>query len=219
MSISVIRSRKRKLLKVGLTGGIGSGKSLVAAMFKGLGVPALSADEIARSLTETDKSVKRGIRRHFGSTVFRKDGSLDRKRLADIIFSNKDERETLNAIVHPLVLRKIEEEITKLEKRSHTPFVIHEAALIYEAGADKGLDYIVFVDADEETRIRRVIERDGISRAEVSRRIDSQMPAEKKRELADFVITNDGDIKSLEKRVKFLFDLFLKIGVTTKAKD
>jgi dephospho-CoA kinase len=213
----VIHSRKRKLLRVGLTGGIGSGKSLVAVMFKGLGVPVLSADEIARSLTETDEIVRRAIRRQFGSTVFRKDGSLDRKRLADVIFSNKDERETLNAIVHPLVLKKIEEEITESEKRSHARLVIHEAALIYEAGADKDLDYVVFVDADEETRIRRVIERDGISRAEVSRRIDSQMPAERKKELADFVLTNDGDTKSLERRVKFLFDLFLKIGETRKA--
>ena len=213
----MIQSRKRKLLRVGLTGGIGSGKSLVAVMFKGLGVPVLSADEIARSLTETDEIVRKAIRRQFGSTVFGKDGSLDRKRVADIIFSNKVERETLNSIIHPLVLKKIEEEITELEKRSHAPFVIHEAALIYEAGADKNLDYVVFVDAEEETRIRRVIERDGISRADVSRRIDSQMPAEKKKERADFVITNDGDIKSLERRVKFLFDLFLKIGETTKA--
>jgi dephospho-CoA kinase len=213
----VIQGRKRKLLKVGLTGGIGSGKSLVAAMFKGLGVPVLSADGIARSLTETDEAIKGGIRKHFGSTVFKKDGSLDRKRVAAIIFSDKDKRETLNAIIHPLVLRKIEEEIATVEKRSHAAFVIHEAALIYEAGADKNLDYVVFVDADEETRIRRVIERDGISRADVSRRIDSQMPAEKKKELADFVITNDGDIKSLEGRVKFLFGLFLKIGETTKA--
>jgi dephospho-CoA kinase len=210
----VNQSRKRKLLKVGLTGGIGSGKSLVAAMFKRLGAPVLSADEIARSLTETDETVRRGMRKHFGSTVFRKDGSLDRKRVADIIFSNEDERETLNAIIHPLVLKKIEEEMAAIAKGCDSPFVIHEAALIYEAGADKDLDYIVFVDADEETRIRRVIERDGISRADVSRRIESQMPAEKKRELADFVIANDGDTTSLETRVKFLFDLFLKVGET-----
>jgi dephospho-CoA kinase len=211
----VTQSKKRKLLKVGLTGGIGSGKSLVAEMFRGLGVPVLSADEIARNLTETDATIRRDIARHFGSMMFRNDGSFDRKRMADLIFSDKEAREKLNALIHPAVLEKIKQETKKLERQSHPPFVIHEAALIYEAGADKDLDYVVFVDADEETRIRRVTERDGLSRTDVLRRINSQMPSTRKRQLADFVIENDGDIKNLEEKVKFLFNLFLKIGETT----
>jgi dephospho-CoA kinase len=213
----VTQRRKRKLLRIGLTGGIGSGKSLVAVMFKSLGASVLCADEIARDLTETNATVRRGIQRHFGSKVFAKDGSLDRKRMADIIFSSKEKRERLNAIIHPLVLKKIEEETMELEKESDIPFVIHEAALIYEAGANKDLDYVIVVDADKETRIRRVIERDRVSRANVLRRIKSQMPAEKKRELADFVVENDGDVKNLEERVKFLYDLFLRIGETPKS--
>lgn len=202
-------------MRIGLTGGIGSGKSLVAAMFKSLGVPVFSADEIGRNLTETDKSIKRGIQRYFGSRVLAKDGSLDRNRLADIIFSSREKREKLNAMIHPLVLKKIKKETAELEKKQGVPFVIHEAALIYEAGADKDLDYVVVVDADEETRIRRLVERDGVPRADVLRRIKSQMPSENKRRLADFVVENNGDVKSLEGRVRFLYDLFLEIGETT----
>jgi dephospho-CoA kinase len=211
----VAQRRKRKLLKIGLTGGIGSGKSLVAAMFKSLGVPVLSADEIARDLSETDETIKRGIQKYLGSEVFAGDGSIDRKRLADIIFSSKEKREKLNAVIHPLVLKRIKEETVELEKKRGVPFVVHEAALIYEAGADKDLDYVVVVDADEETRIRRLMKRDGAHRADVLRRINSQMPSEDKRRLADFVIENNGDIKSIEERVRFLYGLFLKIRETT----
>ncbi len=206
------RKRKRRILRIGLTGGIGGGKSVVAAMFKKLGAAVLSADEIARNLTEKNPTIKKEIWKEFGPQVFSREGLLDRKRMADIVFSNRERKEKLNAIIHPFVLKKIEEEISRLEESSNATFVIHEAALIYEAGADKDLDYVIVVDAAQETRIRRVMERDGVSRADVLRRIRSQMPVEEKREMADFIIDNDGDIVSLENKVKFLYGLFLKIG-------
>jgi dephospho-CoA kinase len=210
----VKRERKRKFLRIGLTGGIGSGKSLVAAIFRSLGAPVLSADEIARNLTNSDPIIKERIREEFGSEVFRGDGSLNRKAMADIVFLNKEKREKLNAIVHPAVIKKIDEEIRKLEGNGDTPFVIHEAALIYEAGVDKKLDYVIVVDANEDKRIRRVMDRDGISKKDVQRRIDAQIPAEMKRKMADFVLENDGDRKSLEQRARFLHNLFLTLGET-----
>jgi dephospho-CoA kinase len=212
----VKKERKRKFLRVGLTGGIGSGKSLVAAIFRRLGASVLSADEVARDLTDSDPVVKRRIREEFGSGVFTKEGLLDRKGMADIVFSSTEHREKLNAIVHPAVLKKMDEETMKLEKSGGIPFVIHEAALIYEAGVDKLLDYVIVVDADEDRRIRRVMDRDGTSRADVQRRIGSQIPAQRKREMADFVIENDGDKKSLEERVGFLYQLFLTLGETVE---
>jgi dephospho-CoA kinase len=212
----VEQERKLRFLRIGLTGGIGSGKSLVAAVFRSLGSPVLSADEIARNLTDSDPIIKKRIREEFGSEVFKGDGTLDRKAMAGIVFSNKKKRERLNAIVHPAVLKKIEEETKKLERDGDTPFVIHEAALIYEAGVDKSLDYVIVVDADEDKRIHRVMDRDGISRADVQRRIDAQIPAEMKRKMADFVIENDGDRKNLEHRVRFLYNLFLSLGETAE---
>jgi dephospho-CoA kinase len=208
----VEQERKRRFLRIGLTGGIGSGKSLVAAIFRSLGAPVLSADEIAKNLTNSDPMVKKRIREEFGTAVFKRDGSLDRKAMADIVFANKEKRKKLNAIVHPAVIKRIDEETRKLEGNRDTPFVIHEAALIFEAGVDKKLDYVIVVDADEDKRIQRVMERDGISRTDVQRRIDAQIPAEMKRKMADFVIKNDGDRKSLEHRVRFLHHLFLTLG-------
>lgn len=203
---------ERRLLRIGVTGGIGAGKSVVCEIFRKLGVAVLSADEIAHHLTDTDSEIKQKIKEEFGPEFFTKDGLLDRKRMAEVVFSDRVKKEKLNAIVHPRVIKKIDEEIRSIAKRRDTPFVIHEAALIFEAGIDKGLDYVVVVDAEEETRIRRVMERDGVSREEVMRRINSQMPAERKRKLADFVITNDADLKTLEEKVKFLFSLFTKLG-------
>lgn len=203
-------------MRIGLTGGIGGGKSVVAAMFKKLGAAVLSADEIGRRLTETNPRIKEQIRREFGGDVFNENGSVDRKHLAEIVFSDRKKKEKLNAIVHPFVLREIEKEFTRLESNKDIPFIVHEAALIYEARVNKDLDYVVVVDANEETRIRRVMERDGISKADVLRRINSQLPAERKRQLADFVIENDGDLQSLQKRVRFLYDLLLRIGRSTE---
>jgi dephospho-CoA kinase len=206
-------------LKVGLTGGIGSGKSTVAEIFRKLGAVVLSADKIARELTEKDPRVKTQIREAFGPQVFTPRGSIDRRAVASIIFSDQRKREKLNSIIHPLVLSTISALMGDLEKRNDVPLIIHEAALIYEAEAEQDLDYVVVVDADEETRIRRVMERDRVSRADVLLRINAQLPAEEKRARADFVINNDDDHKSLEVRVKFLYDLFLKIGEPSGAPD
>jgi dephospho-CoA kinase len=212
----VEQERKQRFLRIGLTGGIGSGKSLVAAIFRSLGAPVLSADEIAKDLTDSDPIIKKRIREEFGAEVFKGDRTLNRKAMADIVFSNKDKRKKLNAIVHPAVIERIDEETRKLEGNGDTPFVIHEAALIYEAGVDKNLDYVIVVDADEDKRIQRVMNRDGISSTDVQRQIDAQIPAEMKRKMADFVIENVGDRKSLEQRVRFLYNLFLSLGETAE---
>jgi len=184
-------------------------------MFKKLGVPVLSADEIARQVSETNAEVVRRIVQEFGPEAYTREGLLDRKRMASVVFSDRRQREKLNAIVHPFVIRRINEETEFIKRRTDAPFVILEAALIYEAGADKDLDYVVVVDADEEIRIKRVMKRDGVSREEVLQRINSQMPVERKRKLADFLILNDDDLKALEEKVKFLYQLFSTMAATS----
>lgn len=205
------RQKKYRILTVGVTGGIGSGKSSVCKFFEKLGVKILYADNIARELTESHEGIKKQIRKIFGSEVFSHDGQLNRKKLADLVFSNQKLKEQLNAIVHPYVFKVIEKEIRKVEQTKSSPFVIHEAALIYESGADEDLDYVIVVDADEDTRIQRVMKRDNVTREKVLQRINSQMPVEEKRTRADFVVKNNGDIKSLERKVKFLYYLLLRL--------
>jgi dephospho-CoA kinase len=208
----VAAKKNRRALRVGVTGGIGSGKTIVCDFFRKLGAVVLSADEIGRELSESNAKIKEGIREEFGRAVIKRNGRIDRKKLAEVVFKNREKRGKLNAIIHPFVLKEIERRTREVEEKGAAPLIIHEAALIYEAGADRNLDFVVVVDADEETRIKRVLERDGVSRSEVLRRINSQMPASKKKQLADFVISNNGDIRELGDKVKFLYNLFLKIS-------
>lgn len=191
-------------IRVGVTGGIGSGKSTVCKLFASLGRVVLSADEIAKDLTNTNDVIKSSIRKMFGENVFLPNGLLDRKALAAIVFKNHSLRKKLDSIIHPHVFVAIEDAIEKLPPSKRSPYVIIEAALIYESGMDERLDYVVVVNADEETRIRRVMERDQATREAVLARIHSQMDMAKKVKLADFIIENDGSEDELLERTKFI---------------
>jgi len=191
-------------MTVGVTGGIGSGKSTVCREFAHLGRKVLSADAIAHDLTEGDPSVRRDIHKAFGAEVFAKDGSLRRKELAALVFRDARKRQRLNSIVHPRVFEVIEKSLLSLSTRSTRPYVVIEAALIFESGMDRWLDYVIVVNAREKTRISRVTHRDHCTNADVRHRIASQMPAGEKAARGDFVIQNDGDRKELRRRVQFL---------------
>ncbi|HCL05927.1 MAG TPA: dephospho-CoA kinase [Chitinophagaceae bacterium] len=174
------------MLKIGLTGGIGSGKSTVAGIFKVLGIPVFDADANARQLMETDKTLQSGIVALFGDKAY-EDGRLNRKLIADIVFNDPFQLEKLNALVHPAAINAGE----SWAKKQNAIYVIKEAALFFEAGSTEGMDYIIGVYASRHIRINRVMKRDSISREEVMSRMKRQIQEEIKMRLCDFVILND----------------------------
>ena len=175
------------MLKVGLTGGIGSGKSTVAEIFDYFGIPVYNSDQRAKYLMENDSSLKKSILDNFSDEAY-KSGRLNRLYLSKEVFSNKEKLEKLNNLVHPVVAKDFEEWCIQ----QNAPFVIKEAAILIESGAYKGLDKIIVVIASENTRIDRVVERDKVSVSEVRYRMDNQLTDKERLEFSDFVIDNDG---------------------------
>jgi len=207
----------RKGLLIGLTGGIGCGKSTVGRMFSENGRLVLSADNIANDLTSRDPEVRSNLSRVFGANTFLSDGSLSRKKLADKVFRDAALLKKLNAIIHPKVIDCIRKQVRSLPHESSFPFVVVEAPLIYEARMEAIFDYIIVVDAPLEERIARVMARDNVPKSEVLRRIRSQVPAAEKKRKADFVISNRQGKPELLERVSFV-DRILVIAVLMKKK-
>jgi dephospho-CoA kinase len=196
------------MLKIGLTGGIGSGKSTVAKIFEAVGIPVYYADAEAKRLMNNNKFLQESIQGHFGEKVY-KQGQLDRKYLADIVFNNKEKLDLLNTLIHPLTIADAEEWM----KKQTTPFCIKEAALLFESGAAENLDHIIGVYAPQALRIKRVINRDGLSREEILQRMNRQINEEMKMKLCDSVIKND-EQQLLLPQVLELHNAFLKRGKT-----
>lgn len=175
-------------IKVGITGGIGSGKSFVSRIFRTMGIPFYDADREAKLLMTYDPEMRKGLIEGFGEHVYRNDGSLDRKWLSAQVFENSDKLKLLNSIVHPIVIRHGEE----WAARQTAPYSLKEAALLIESGSYKALDCLILVSAPEVLRIERVMRRDSVSREEVLGRMRKQMPEEEKQKYADFFLLNDG---------------------------
>jgi dephospho-CoA kinase len=195
---------------IGVTGGIGSGKSSVCAMFGKRGVPVFDADNVAKQQMVEDESLRNGLIRLLGSDAYLSDGTLNRNFVASRLFSNKALQKKIEELVHPAVERELERWVNDLSPQ--TPFALVEAALIYEAGLEKTLDAVLVVDADEATRIPRIAARDGLPEAHIRRRMKAQWSTAKKKAAADYVIRNDGSIESLERAVEFLYRLFLRLA-------
>ncbi|MCY4780187.1 dephospho-CoA kinase [Sphingobacterium sp. UT-1RO-CII-1] len=174
-------------LKVGITGGIGSGKSYVAKVFKALGVPFYDADKEAKLIMNNSHIIANELIDAFGHQVYTAEGQLDRKFLGEIVFKDTAKLKMLNEIVHPVVIQHGEE---WAEKQTFA-YSLREAALLFESGSYKQLDYTVLVLAPLELRLQRVMLRDGVSREQVEDRISKQMSDEDKHLLADFVLIND----------------------------
>jgi len=174
------------MLRIGLTGGIGSGKSTVAKIFEVLGIPVYYADDAAKRLMNEDDNLKQQIIQHFGSEAYT-DGQLNRGFIAKMVFNNKEKLELLNSLTHPAVIHDSEEWI----KAQTAPYTIREAALIFESGINKYLDYVIGVSSPEELRIERTMKRDNVSREEVLKRMKSQIEENEKITLCDFVIYNN----------------------------
>lgn len=174
------------MLKIGLTGGIGSGKTTVAKIFELLGIPVYYADEAARNLMNTDKKLRTEIVKYFGEESY-SNGELNRKYLASQVFNDSYKLDLLNSITHPATINNAKEWMSQ----QTSPYTIKEAALIFESGSAEGLDYIVGVYAPEALRIKRVMDRDRATREDVMKRIGRQVNEEMKMKLCDFVIYND----------------------------
>jgi dephospho-CoA kinase len=198
------------LLKVGLTGGIASGKSVVGEMFVGLGAQLIQADAIAHELMQPGQAVYQEVVRHFGSDILNPDGSVNRARLAEAAFGaaggNKPSRiQELNQIVHPAVIRRQDEWMAEVGWKVPQAIAVVEAALILEAGAAKRFDRLVVVTCRPEQRIRRWAARVGAdeetARREVGRRMAAQLPDKEKVKVADYVIDNSGSLDNTQRRV------------------
>jgi len=174
------------MLKIGLTGGIGSGKSTIAAIFEVLGIPVYYADVKARQLMNEDTNLITEIKAAFGEESY-SNGLLNKPYISSLIFSDNTKRDVLNSIVHPSTIA----DATAWMNRQTTPYCIKEAALIFESHAEKKLDFIIGVAAPEEIRINRIINRDAITREQVEARIKSQMNEADKIKRCDYVIVND----------------------------
>jgi dephospho-CoA kinase len=204
-----------RTLAVGVTGGIGSGKSEVCHIFESLGARVIDADLNARALVDHDPDIQQRIKRSFGQDVYRTDGTLDRNRMAMIVFNDENARRTLEAIVHPRVLQAIAQDIDREKHDRRFPIVCVEAALLFEAAAEKMFDYMIVVDANETIRFKRLQNRDGGSEESILARMSAQLPVQEKKAKADFVIQNDDDVDSLRTRCEFVFRLLITLSKTS----
>lgn len=175
-------------LAIGLTGGMGAGKTTVARVFETLNVPVYYADEEARRLMNSDPELQKAITALFGKNAYR-EGRLNRTHIAGMAFNDPDLLEKLNGLVHPRTILHAEE----WRKRQRTHYIIKEAALLFESGADKHLNAVIGVTAPLEMRVERVMNRDGLSREEVMKRIARQMDETEKMARCHYLISNDGD--------------------------
>ena len=175
-------------LQIGITGGIGSGKSLVCKIFAALGVPVYDADSRAKTLMTTDGILTSQIKKEFGNLAYHTDGTLNRKHIGEIAFKDPEKLKSLDAMVHP----RVGEDYAKWVAEQNHPYVIKEAALLFEAGSYKTLDKIIVVSAPEDLRVKRVTARDPNRTEQMIRDIvRNQMPESEKANKADFIIIND----------------------------
>lgn len=198
------------MLKVGLTGGIAAGKSVVGEMFAALGAHVIQADEVSHQLMQPGQPVYGEVVAHFGREILNPDGTVNRARLAELAFSSKPSRvQELNQIVHPAVIRREEEWMEQVSQRDPQAVAMVEAALILEAGMATGLDRLVVVTCRPEQRIERWARRLNVdeetARREVTRRMAAQLPDEEKIKAADYVVDNSGSLDETRRQVKKIY--------------
>ena len=195
---------------VGLTGGIASGKSTVAAILRRLGAAVIDADELAREVVQPGKVAWRDIVDAFGPEVLREDRSLDRPKLRKIVFDDPQARTKLEAMIHPRVRALAEEKIRDLAAAGQA-VVVYEVPLLFEVRLHETLRPVILVACDPKTQTERIMQRDRVTRAEAQKTIAAQMSVEEKRKLADYVIENDGSLEDLDRQVRKLWEQLTRI--------
>lgn len=176
------------MLTVGITGGIGSGKSTVCKVFRVLEIPVFQADNVARKLQDEDIEIKNELMVLFGTDIYFENGLLNRRKLAQIIFSNQKDLNSVNKLIHPAVRQKFE---NWKEQMSEFPYLLYEAAILFETGNSQNFDYNILVVTDEKERMERVMKRDKLSSEAILQRMHNQMKDSDKMKFADFIIENN----------------------------
>ena len=194
-----------RVIRVALTGGIATGKSHVRLLFERLGVPTIDADVLARDAVARGTAGLRAVVDRFGAGVLDASGTLDRHKLAEVVFTDTAARKDLEAIVHPAVREATERFFASLDPAVH-PFAIADIPLLYEVGRDKDFDGVIVTAVDPETQVRRVMERDGATEAEARQRLAAQMPIDEKVRRADYVITTSGTFDDTARQVREVFE-------------
>ena len=197
------------MLKVAITGGIGSGKSLVCQVFKTLGIPIFNADVVSNQLVETDKELKDAIIKLFGTESYL-NGNYNRKFIGNIVFSNPEKLQLLNDLIHPLAIQAAKQWF----EEQHAPYAIKEAAILFESNAQQDIDIVIGITAPDAVRIERVMQRTGYNKEEVIKRIALQMPDEEKMAKCDYVIQNDNKTAILPQLLRIHEALMIKSNTT-----
>jgi dephospho-CoA kinase len=193
-----VKEKNKYLL--GLTGGIGSGKSTVLKFFQEKGAATIDADEIVHGLYADDKTLHNALLREFGDNALKEDGTVDKKLLAEIVFNSVRERKKLEELIHPRVRRKIKSELARTQRS----VIVVDVPLLYESRWQDEFDAVLVVNADDQTRLARLVKR-GMTRIESRKRIDAQLPMQIKLRKADFVINNNGTIAQTKKQFERLW--------------
>lgn len=195
---------------IGLTGGIASGKSRIADLFRIRGVPIVDADQVAREVVRPGKPALAAVLEAFGQQMLRPDGTLDRRRLGEAVFADQTARRRLEAILNPAILAEMGRQIEALRRQPQPPpLVIAVLALLFEARCEAMVDGVLVVSASREEQIRRLMARDGLSRQEAVRRLEAQMPLAEKTARADWVIDTETDAEAVNARVQALLSTWL----------
>jgi len=195
-------------LKIGLTGGIGSGKSTVASLFSALGIPVFDADDIVHALLQQDTPTYSEIVSTFGNDILLQNMEIDRKKLKEIIFNDTNKRKALEQILHPRVYDVLVNESNK----EQTPYCILSIPLLFETNGQAYVDRVLVIDSDIDQQIRRTVKRDQLSAVEIHKIIDSQIGRSERLSLADEVIHNDGSMNKLRKQVERLHKQYLVLS-------
>lgn len=192
------------MLRVALTGGIGTGKSSVVRLLRGRRVPTIDADQLARAAVQPGQPALDGLRERFGSSVVAADGALDRARLGRLVFADPDARRALEALVHPPVREAIDAWFRRCRAATEPPFAVADIPLLFETRRAGAFDYVVVAACDPALQIQRVMARDGLAEADVRRRVAAQLPLAEKVERADAVVRTDGSFADTERQVDAL---------------
>jgi len=194
------------MLRVGLTGGIGSGKSTASNFFELFGSFVINADEEAKKILSSNETVQHELISEFGTDIIDVSGEINKAKLARVAFQDEDHQQRLNSVIHPYIYNSIDDHFNDVLKDGKFDIFIIDGALIFESGYDVHMDYIVVVTALLKNRMERALARQTLSREEILKRIELQWPEEEKVNLADFVIHNDGSEEDLKNNVKILIE-------------
>ena len=201
------------MLIVGLTGGVASGKTAVSQILREEGAYLIDADQIARELVQPHTATWNELIKVFGKEILQEDGSIHRKRLAAKVFSDPEQRNLLNQILHPRIKTEMNKRVKEIGQKDPNAIVVIDAALLIELGDHREMDKVIVVTSTEKQQIERLKKRDGVDQEEAQRVLSSQMPLEGKMKVADFVIQNEGSFEETRRRVKEVFQELKRIAI------